>query len=194
MVMAFDTSVVCPVLIGRAASLASFARVFELVKSGQGHTVLVSGEAGIGKSRLVAEARARAGPEQVCFLQGACFEQDRALPFAPLLDLSRSLLLTGSREAFLPHLAPFAPELIKLLPDLAIFLPDVRPTPVLEPGQEKRRFFAALTHCLLGLAEPRPLLLVIEDLHWSDDTSLEFLLGLARHLRSPAAAAAHLSR
>jgi predicted ATPase len=47
---------------------------------------------------------------------------------------------------------------------------------------------------LLGLAEQRPLLLVIEDLHWSDDTSLEFLLGLARHLRSPAAAAAHLSR
>jgi len=184
MAMPFDTSVVCPVLIGREVSLASFARVFEQVKHGQGHTVLVSGEAGIGKSRLVAEARAQMGPEQVCFLQGACFEQDRALPFAPLVDLLRSLLLGGSRAAFLPHLAPFAPELIKLVPELAIFLPDVRPTPVLSPEEEKRRFFATLTHCLLGLAEPRPLVLVIEDLHWSDDTSLEFLLGLARHLRS----------
>ena len=184
MVMPFDTSVVCPVLIGRQASLASFKRVFEQVKSGQGQAVLVSGEAGIGKSRLVAEARARAGPEQMCFLQGTCCEQDRTLPFAPLVDLLRSLLLTDSREAFLPHLVPFAPELIKLVPDLALSLPDVRPTPVLSPEQEKRRCFATLTHCLLGLAAPRPLALVMEDLHWSDDTSLEFLLGLARHLRS----------
>src|SRR5439155_8209713 len=127
MVMPFDTSVVCPVLIGRQASLASFKRVFEQVKSGQGQAVLVSGEAGIGKSRLVAEARARAGPEQMCFLQGTCCEQDRTLPFAPLVDLLRSLLLTDSREAFLPHLVPFAPELIKLVPDLALSLPDVRP-------------------------------------------------------------------
>jgi DNA-binding CsgD family transcriptional regulator len=184
MALPFDTSVVCPVLIGREASLASFTRVFEQVKHGQGHTVLVSGEAGIGKSRLVAEARAQIGPEQACFLQGSCFEQDRALPFAPLVDLLRSLLLGGSREAFLPHLAPFAPELIKLVPDLAIFLPDVRPTQVLSPEQEKHRFFATLTHCLLGLAEQRPLVLVIEDLHCSDDTSLEFLLGLTRHLQS----------
>jgi len=182
--MPFDTSVVCPVLIGREASLASFVRVFEQVKSGQGHTVLVSGEAGIGKSRLAAEASARLGPQQACFLQGVCCEQDRALPFAPLVDLVRSLLLSGSREAFLPRLVPFAPELIKLVPDLALFLPEVSPAPLLAPEQEKRRCFATLTHCLLRLAEPRPLLLVIEDLQWSDDTSLEFLLGLTRQLRS----------
>jgi predicted ATPase/DNA-binding CsgD family transcriptional regulator len=172
------------VFIGREAALASFERVFAQVKGGQGQAVLVSGEAGIGKSRLVAEARARAGPEQACFLQGSCCEQDRALPFAPLVDLVRSLLLTDSREAFLPHLLPFAPELIKLVPDLALFLPEVSPTSVLAPEQEKRRCFAALTHCLLGLAELHPLVLVMEDLHCSDDTSLEFLLGLARHLRS----------
>ncbi|HEY6407947.1 MAG TPA: AAA family ATPase [Ktedonobacteraceae bacterium] len=83
----FDTSVVCPVLIGRTAYLASFERVVDQVGNGQRQTVLVSGEAGIGKSRLVAEARARIGQEQACFLQGACFEQDRSLPFAPLLDL-----------------------------------------------------------------------------------------------------------
>jgi len=184
MALPFDTSIVCPVLIGREAPLASFERVFAQVTSGQGHTVLVSGEAGIGKSRLLAEARARAEPEQVCFLQGVCCEQDRTLPLAPLVDLVRSLLLGGSHQAFLPHLAPFAPELIKLVPDLALVLPEVSPTPVLEPEQEKRRCFATLTHCLLGLAGPRPLVLVIEDLQWSDNTSLEFLLGLARQLRS----------
>ncbi|HEY6407946.1 MAG TPA: AAA family ATPase, partial [Ktedonobacteraceae bacterium] len=82
------------------------------------------------------------------------------------------------------RLAPFAPELIKILPDLTLWLPGVTPTPVLEPEQEKRRLFVALTHFLLGLADQRPLLLIIEDLHWSDDTSLEFLLFLMRHLGS----------
>ncbi len=184
MAMPSDKSVVCPVLIGRTASLASFERVFEQVGNGQGQTVLVSGEAGIGKSRLVAEARARVGQEQARFLQGACFEQDRSLPFAPLLDVLRTLLVTGSREPSLRSLAPFAPELLKILPDLALWLPEVRPTPALSPEQEKRRLFVALTHFLLGQADQGPLVLLIEDLHWSDDTSLEFLLFLMRHLGS----------
>src|SRR6266487_2842482 len=184
MAMPFDTSAVCPVLIGREASLASFERVFEQVKSGQGQTILVSGEAGIGKSRFVDEARARVGQEHAHFLQGHCFEQDRSLPFAPLLDLLRTLLLSGSRESSLRSLAPVAPELMKILPDLALWLPEVKPTPLLEPAQEQRRLFVALTHFLLGQAEQYPLVLSIEDLHWSDDASLEFLLYLVRHLRS----------
>ena len=80
MAMPFDKAVVCPVLIGRTAYLASFERVFEQIGNGQGQTVLVSGEVGIGKSRFVAEAKARIGQEQARFLQGACFEQDRSLP------------------------------------------------------------------------------------------------------------------
>src|SRR6266436_6089767 len=138
MALPFDTSVVCPVFIGRAAALASFERVFEQVKSGQGQMVLVSGEAGIGKSRLVAEAKASVGQERARFLQGACFEQDRALPLAPLLDMLRTLLVTGPREASLPLLVPLAPELIKILPDLAIFLPDVTPTPAAAHLSQRR--------------------------------------------------------
>src|SRR2546430_2617538 len=184
MAMPFDTSVVCPVLIGRAAALASLERIVEQVGNGQGQMVLVSGEAGIGKSRLVAEAKASVGQERARFLQGACFEQDRALPLAPLLDMLRTLLVTGPRETSLPLLVPLAPELIKILPDLAIFLPDVTPTPALEPEQEQRRLFVALADFLLDLAEYHPLMLVIEDLHWSDDISLEFLLYLSRYLQA----------
>jgi predicted ATPase len=90
MAMPFDTSVVCPVFIGRTEALASFERVFEQVRNEQGQTVLVSGEAGIGKSRFVLEAKARIGHGQVHFLQGNCFEQDRSLPFAPILDVLRT--------------------------------------------------------------------------------------------------------
>src|SRR2546429_4356254 len=96
----------------------------------------------------------------------------------------RTLLVTGPRETSLPLLVPLAPDLIKLLPDLALWLPDVTPTPALEPEQEQRRLFVALTHFLLGLCDQRPVLLVIEDLHWSDDLSLEFLLYLSRYLKA----------
>jgi predicted ATPase len=184
MARSFEPSVICPVLIGREAFLDSIERVFEQVRNGQGQTILVSGEAGIGKSRLVAEIKARLGQGQDHCLQGQCFEQDRALPFAPLVDLLRTLLLIESREASLRTLAPVTRELIKILPDLALWLPDVKPTPVLEPEQEKRRLFVALTSFMLGQAEQNLLVLVIEDLHWSDDTSLEFLLFLIRQLRS----------
>jgi len=147
--MPFDTSVLCPVLIGRTVALASFERVFEQIGNEQGQTVLVSGEAGIGKSRFVLEAKARIGQNQVWFLQGNCFEQDRSLPFAPILDVLRTLLISGSREATLRSLVPFAPELIKILPELVLWLPELTPTPALEPEQEKRRLFVALTSFLL---------------------------------------------
>lgn len=183
MALPFDTPVVCPVFIGREAVLASFAHVFAQITRGQGHTVLVCGEAGIGKSRLVAEVTARLGPEQAQVLRGICFEQDRTLPFAPLVDLLRTLLLSPERDATLHRLAPWVPALLTLLPSLALFLPEVRPAPPLEPEQEQRRLFVALTSFLFDQSEHRPLVLVIEDLHWSDETSLAFLHFLIRQSR-----------
>src|SRR5712691_10584071 len=90
------TSPVCPVVVGRALELASLERFL----GGDGGPVLfVSGEAGIGKSRLVAEARQSAIQRGVRVLRGACFEPDRGLPYAPLLDLLRALgTARGSEE------------------------------------------------------------------------------------------------
>jgi predicted ATPase len=69
MSLSFEQSVVCPVLIGRTPLLSSFERVCEQARSGQGQTLLVSGEAGIGKSRLLAEVQSRIGQEQMHFLR-----------------------------------------------------------------------------------------------------------------------------
>src|SRR5437764_14308632 len=84
--------VVCPVLIGRAAYMQALSRCIAEAPGRRGQVVLVAGEAGIGKSRLVAEAKARAADEGLLVLQGHCFEPDRVLPYAPLLDLLRALM------------------------------------------------------------------------------------------------------
>jgi DNA-binding CsgD family transcriptional regulator len=154
----------------------------ERVGRGQGQAALVAGEAGLGKSRLVAEARARAERLGWLILQGNCFEPDRALPYAPFVDLLRALLEGRPSDAAADMLGPAAPELVKLVPELVSHLPGVAPTPALPPEQEKRRLFQSLAQLFTRLAARQPLALVIEDIHWCDDTSLECLLHLARRL------------
>src|SRR4051812_37337420 len=97
-----DTPIVCPVLIGRAAQLATLERLIAEVRQSRGQVVLISGEAGIGKSRLVLEMKARVIDQGCAIFQGRCFEPDRALPFAPLLDLLRDVLSTPLATALRP--------------------------------------------------------------------------------------------
>jgi predicted ATPase len=173
-------AVVCPVVIGRAPELALLRLLVDQAKCGQGHVALLSGEAGIGKSRLVAEVKTYAGSQDFRLLQGSCFPTDAAIPYAPLLDLLRS---HGSSRPPTPLTAEMVPIVETLLPDLDPVLvgkPAATTRPLLDPEQEKRRRFEVLTHFLIKQAGTHPTLLVVEDLHWSDETSLEFLHYLAR--------------
>jgi len=79
---------------------------------------------------------------------------------------------------------PTGNEIVKLLPELGALLPDLAPMPMLSPEQQKRRLFHALTRFVCGLAETQPVLAVFEDLHWSDEATLEFLLHLGRRIES----------
>src|SRR3954469_14435303 len=92
-----DEPIVCPITIGRAPHLQAIERLLTDLATGKGQVLLVTGEAGIGKSRLVAEVRARAAEQHVEILQALCFETDRALPYAPFIDLLPQLA-----EATLP--------------------------------------------------------------------------------------------
>src|SRR5437868_10468713 len=176
--------IVCPVLIGRTSYLEALIRLMEQACSGYGQTVLIAGEAGMGKSRLIAEATLRLRSSQAqttspatLVLEGRCFESDRSLPYAPLLDLLRSFLVSHSSDDIVPLLSLTTPALVKLVPELA-------PSSILEPEQEKRQLFQALTHFFTRLSATQPVLMIIEDVHWSDESSLEFLLYLARRVAS----------
>ncbi len=173
---------VCPKIIGRVSELAALHTIIGEVEEGSSHVVLLSGEAGIGKSRLVAELEAEARTRRFQVLQGNCFQRDLTSPYAPVLDLIRSFLTTQPikfREALLQ---PFAQELFPLMPDLVIspLLPAALPS----PEQEKRRLFVALTTLFTKLAAKNPLVFVIEDIHWCDESSLEFLQYFMRHMTS----------
>lgn len=152
---------------------------------GRGQIALISGEAGIGKSRLVKEIKSRI-PDGKLVLEGLCSQTESFQPYAPLLDLLRYFIALHSDQEIAQALNSSAPQLIKLLPELSLYLPDLTSTPAPDADlkQEKLRTFHALARTFTDLAQSQPLVLIIEDLHWSDSTSYEFLLLLARRIVS----------
>ncbi len=178
-----NTSVVCPKLIGRTSELAVLHLLLERAKSDRGQVVLLGGEAGVGKSRLVAEVKITATGQGFKLVQGNCFEADRASPYAPFLDLLRSFFANFSSLTKSHDLLPFAEELSQVLPDMIPLISDSPPHlhPFsLDPQQAQRRLFALMLHFFTTQATPHPLLFIMEDLHWSDETSLDLLAYLAR--------------
>src|SRR6266702_3567891 len=183
MTIPFHQSVVCPILIGRNAELTALQECLDAAARGQGGVVLLSGEAGIGKSRLVAELRRSAETFDFQPLAGQCFPTDRACPYAPLLDLLGTFLAPLSPAQITTVLGSSARALVPLLAEQVQHLPELAslsPLSPLDPEQEQRRLFTALADVFLRATTTRPLLLVIEDLHWSDESTLEFLHFFAR--------------
>lgn len=177
-VTAVNTPLTCPILVARTHECATLHSLIAAARDGKGRGFLISGEAGIGKSRLVAEAQRIAVAQGFLPLQGDCFEADTGYPFAPLLDLLRDLFAGPTAAQLTPEREPLAGEIVRLLPDVAPLVPPIpaAPSPLaFDAEQGKRHLFAVLTQFFINLATRHPLLLVIEDLHWCDESSLELL-------------------
>jgi DNA-binding CsgD family transcriptional regulator len=180
--MQFEHGVVCPVLVGRAAPMATVVHALDRAREAHGGTLLVSGEAGIGKSRVVRATVDRARSDGFVILQGSCFEADSAQPYAPVLDLVRLLATTASPALAGHHFAPPATDLVTQIPELRGIYPDAVPRAELDPEEERRRLFHSLGESVRALGEVQPVLIVIEDAHWSDDATLDLVLHLARSI------------
>jgi predicted ATPase len=121
-------------------------------------------------------------------LEGHCFESQRSLPYAPLIDLLRSSAPGdrphgSSTDQLVEAIGPSAIELVRILPELAplVAVRGLAPEPE-HSEQEKYRLSRALADGLCQLADARPALVIIEDAHWGDDASLDFLGELARQI------------
>jgi predicted ATPase len=170
------------VLIGRNQELNTLENGLGVASRGSGRCIFLTGEAGIGKSRLIEELRRQATSGNFTILQGNCFEQETSFPYAPWIDALRAYFTPLDATQIKELLGPLAPEFIKLLPELALLIPAIQPSPPLEPLAEKYRFFESLARFIVSLAKANPLLMILEDLHWSDESSLELLHFFARRI------------
>jgi DNA-binding CsgD family transcriptional regulator len=162
-----------PILIGRDQELVALETLLE----GARGVLLISGEAGIGKSRLAREAVARAAARGYSVLQGACFDRDQALPYAPVLDLLRTYVAAHPEDAQ-HRLRTCTPGFLHLAPDLVGVPAALSPVPI--PEQAQHRLIQEMRALLTGLAAEGPLMVLVEDLHWSDEASLDLLVHLIR--------------
>jgi DNA-binding CsgD family transcriptional regulator len=182
MVLPAESNVLCKTLVGRDAYLEQFADILGAAAGREGRVIAISGEAGIGKSRLTAELRRIAETQRPPFsvARGNCFEFDSSTPFAPIVDMLRGCLTNKPPEEVARCAATDGAELLRILPELGPLLPGVEPATARDPEQDKRRLLVAISNTLVRLSSSAPLLIVLEDLHWSDETSLEALLQFAR--------------
>jgi DNA-binding SARP family transcriptional activator len=170
-------------LVGRDEQLTALAAVLAGAAAGRARLVLVAGEPGIGKTRLAEEAARHAAARGAGVVWGRCFEGDGAPAFWPWVQVVRALLAEVPADRLAGVLGRSGGELSQLLPELRERVPGLEPPPVVDMAAARFRLYQAVTEVLGRLAETRPLLVVVDDLHWADAGSLRLLVFLAGELR-----------
>ncbi|HVR30639.1 MAG TPA: protein kinase, partial [Thermoanaerobaculia bacterium] len=170
------------VYVGRTAEVARLRRLFEDTLSGSFRLLLVAGEPGIGKTRTVEELVTYARMRGAEALWGRCQEDRGAPPFWPWLQIVRAWIRDREPRELLATLGPGASDLASAVPELHEILPGLAPPPPLDAEQERFRLFESAVALLRGAALRRPLLVVLDDLHWADEASLLLLQFVAREL------------
>jgi predicted ATPase len=167
-------------LVCRQTELAELLHYVETATKGKGGLILVYGEAGVGKTRLLREVARNAQWRGLQTAWGHCYELDTSPAYQPLVEALRASLPALSELTLEPL---WRGELSRLLPELAVG--DDLP-PALLPEEERRRLLEAITLAFLALAEANPHLILLEDVHWMDPASLEALRYLLPRLAGSA--------
>src|SRR5262245_11379708 len=171
-------------VVGRQPELATLSECWEQVADGTGQTALVTGEAGVGKSRLIYELRALLAAEPHTWLECRCSPYTQGTAFHPVIELLTQGLLLATGDSATEKLGKLKRALAligmptaDLLPLLAEFLalpPEAGYAPVaMSPELKRRRTLEALVAWVLRLGELQAVVVLVEDLHWCDPSSLE---------------------
>lgn len=170
-----------PGFVGRAEELARIERQLERLEGA--HLVAITGDAGIGKSRLAAEVAKAARAADASVLHGAC-DEHLDVPYQPYVEALADFAGRAPLEELASALGADAGALVQLLPGLARYLPvgpEVWATS--DPSAEQHRLFEAVVGWIEALTASRPVVFVIDDLHWASRASLLLTGHLMRRLR-----------
>jgi phosphoribosyl 1,2-cyclic phosphodiesterase/tetratricopeptide (TPR) repeat protein/anti-anti-sigma regulatory factor len=167
-------------LVGRSEQLKLLQGCWDEAKAGRGQMVLITGEAGIGKTTLARYAALQVDP--AVLLVGHCLEPAGSPVYHPFIEALRSYFATVPPELFDDEARQLISNFTRLVPEIRAVLPDLpEPTP-LEPKQEQLRLMSTLTQFIKRATAERAWLLILDDLQWADHNSLELLRYLSHYL------------
>jgi DNA-binding CsgD family transcriptional regulator/tetratricopeptide (TPR) repeat protein len=170
-----STSVGDTAFVGRESEMGALLGGLAEAISGRGRLFLLGGEPGIGKTRLADEFSARAKSEGALVLWGRCWEAGGAPAYWPWIQSVRGLIRELDPDALRNSIGGHGAELVQMLPEIREALPDLADSPPGSPEAARFRLFDAVCGFLARVSDERPLVLVLEDLHVADASSLLLL-------------------
>jgi DNA-binding SARP family transcriptional activator len=168
--------------VGRDDAVDALTAVFEQASSGARRFVMLSGEPGIGKTRLATELGLRAHSRGAIVLYGRC-DEDPLQPHQPFVEALRHYICNADPTVIAGQVQLISGELRRVVPELAERVPGLAHPLSGDPAGARYRLFEAVAGLLCEAAQHRPLVLVLDDLHWADDATLLLLKYVARYPR-----------
>ena len=165
--------------VGRDAEQAELGRWLDRAARGRGGLVLVGGEPGVGKTRLVEQVLDTARQQRCLTLTGRCYEMEGTAPFIPFVEIIEQYTRVAPSEVLRETLGDAAPEVARLVPDLRRVLADIPPPLELPPEQQRHYLFKNVAEFLERMSRVSSTVLLLDDLQWADNATLLLLHHLA---------------
>ncbi|NOT55801.1 MAG: AAA family ATPase [Deltaproteobacteria bacterium] len=175
-------SPVTDIFVGRKHELGQLQTVLTQVLASRGQLLLLAGEPGVGKTRLAEQFATVARQQHLTALWGRCWEGDGAPAFWPWVQIVRSYVRLCPPDVLAADMGSGAGDIAHVVAEVRERLPHLIPTPARESESARFRFFDSFTTWLKKAATRQPLLLILDDLHWADVSSLRLLQFFAREL------------
>ncbi len=170
--------------VGRDNEYGLFLGLIARLTAGTGQVLLIEGEAGIGKSRLLHEVAKYARQRDLPLLVTNCYEIERAIAYQPVIDLATQACLNAPDERLRKIPPTLLAEIAALVPAMSARLTNLQPLSADYPEARQSRLFQALLQLFSALAQDRQLIVMIDDLQWADAASLQFLHYLAHQIEN----------
>ncbi|MGH2784633.1 MAG: protein kinase domain-containing protein [Actinomycetota bacterium] len=172
------------VFVGREREMDDLRAGLDDALSGRGRLLLLMGEPGIGKTRMADELATYAKLRGAQVLVGRCYEGEGAPAYWPWVQVIRAFVHDRDAEALTSVMGPGAAEIAQIVSDVRERIQDLPEPPTLDPEQARFRLFDSIATFLKNASRARPLVVVLDDLHWADKPTLLLLQFLAREVRS----------
>jgi tetratricopeptide (TPR) repeat protein len=169
--------------VGRESEGSAIRAAIDRTSNGHGSIVMLFDGPGVGKTRLAVEMAEYASRKGFRCSVGRCYEGDEPFPYLPFAEIIESnLARAASLDDYFRQMGSNAAELAQIAPSLRRIFPDISKPMELPPAQQRGYLFQGFSEALARAARSRPQLLVLEDLHWADESTLALFIYLANRI------------
>ena len=166
--------------VGRSEERTQLRQGLARAVAGSGGVALIAGEAGLGKTRLVDEISDEAKAAGMFVVRGQCHDMEGAAPYLPFVEAIEYGLTVTPREVFRSAMGEAGPEIARFVPKVRVAFPDLPPPVALPTDQARHYMFESVCDFFARAAGLQPMLVILEDLHWADESTVQMLESVAR--------------